>query len=348
MTTAEFIQLLKNPNALHSMSYEALDQLLLQHPYCNGIRMLLLKKYKNDDHNAFQRHLALASMYATDRGKLYDFLNSSKVANAKIIDIRKAAPDTKDEKKTKIVTELIAPPPVYHTKVSKNPPVMVFQKPLQIEELPQTGHLSDNETDTGKRSLGAMPIEEWLQDFKPPRIEEKPPAAKKGFKLSRIPVFEKGMLDFLESETENEATKPVVKAKKKTPKIDVKEEEKEKEIAPDFFPELEVVEEKDDSNTLEEVQEDKVKTTDVFDMFLSQTDGFLKSIGDKKTQGTKDELEWEDNSTNENEEVASETLADLLAKQGQKSKAIKMYESLSLKFPEKNRLFADKITELKG
>jgi len=79
MTTSEFTNLLKNPTKLNTMSYEALDQLLLQFPYCNGIRMLLLKKYKNDKHIAFERHLALASMYAADRSKLYDFLNTSTV-----------------------------------------------------------------------------------------------------------------------------------------------------------------------------------------------------------------------------------------------------------------------------
>ena len=58
------------------------------------------------------------------------------------------------------------------------------------------------------------------------------------------------------------------------------------------------------------------------------------------------EEEWEDDSVYENEEIVSETLAAILAKQGQKDKAIKMYESLSLTFPKKSRLFAQKIAEL--
>ncbi|MCH2046037.1 MAG: hypothetical protein MK212_18120, partial [Saprospiraceae bacterium] len=51
-------------------------------------------------------------------------------------------------------------------------------------------------------------------------------------------------------------------------------------------------------------------------------------------------------SVEENEEIISETLAGLLAQQGQKEKALKMYKALSLKFPEKNRFFAQKIAEL--
>ena len=47
-----------------------------------------------------------------------------------------------------------------------------------------------------------------------------------------------------------------------------------------------------------------------------------------------------------NEEVYSETLADLLAEQGHSKKAIKMYKQLSLIFPEKSALFAVKIEKI--
>jgi hypothetical protein len=48
-----------------------------------------------------------------------------------------------------------------------------------------------------------------------------------------------------------------------------------------------------------------------------------------------------------NEEIYSETLAELLADQGHNSKAIKMYQQLSLIFPEKSALFAVKIEKIK-
>jgi len=52
-------------------------------------------------------------------------------------------------------------------------------------------------------------------------------------------------------------------------------------------------------------------------------------------------------SLKENENVASETLAELLATQERYDKAIQMYERLSLIFPEKSSFFAGKIEQLK-
>lgn len=412
MTTSEFIQLLQEPSHLQQVSYENLDQLLLQYPYCTGIRMLLLKKYKNDKHSAFERHLALASMYAVDRGKLYDFVNAAivadssatfppvtKLATDKQVDnpaLESAhhqadAPETEletdedEEKKTLVEVELVAPPPVYHSKVSENPPMLAFQRPVVIE-LEEEGTedadaISDLELE--ERSLSAMPIEEWLQDFEPPRINEKANnSPKKGFKLSRIPLFKEDMFSFLEEEDKSEKTptpkakKTRKKRKKKTPTTKkVKEPTPEPTELPKETSELEPVTETEKLvneevvpqndkefinlpqaetgdnafENLEAVYEANEESSDVFDFFMTQTSGFLQSLEDKRA-GVEQEKpavdDWEDDSTDEDEEIISETLADLLVLQGQKGKAIKMYTTLSLKFPEKSRLFADKIAEL--
>jgi hypothetical protein len=355
MTTSEFTNLLKNPTELNTMSYDALDELLLQFPYCNGIRMLLLKKYKSDKHVAFERHLALASMYASDRSKLYDFLNTPTSANekTKVIDL-KPLDDSEAEKKTPLTTELVLPPPIYQHKVSENPPSLAFQPTLSAEDLSVGYNVTEENEDEEDRSLSNMPIEEWLQEFEPPRIEDKSAAPKKGFKLSRIPIFEKGVFDFLEEE-EKEAAKSkkrkskAKKATKKELKATFEKPVVEEEEQEEAFSNIEVNQEDHELEfeNLEQMHEEKTASIDIFDLFLSQTDGFLKSLGDKK-EGKKEipTSSWEDDSTAENEEVASETLADLLALQGQKTKAIKMYKTLSLKFPKKSRLFADKIAGL--
>ncbi|MBK7936483.1 MAG: hypothetical protein IPJ82_05095 [Lewinellaceae bacterium] len=57
--------------------------------------------------------------------------------------------------------------------------------------------------------------------------------------------------------------------------------------------------------------------------------------------------ELAERSVAENKDVISETLARLLAKQGYRDKAIRMYERLCLAFPEKDAYFAAEIEKLK-
>ncbi len=358
MTTSEFINLLQNPNQLNDLSFDEFEHLLLQYPYCNGLRMLQLKKFKDNKHIAFERHLTLASTYASDRGKLYDFVNKPISAIPTVIAIDKSL--SVKEKKTKILTKLVQPPPVFSHRVSDNPPSIVFEEELEVQNVEIEYNLPEShKSDYG---LSLMPVEEWLQDFEPPRIEkEKSVNNKKAFKLSRVPLFDKSMFDFLESDSAENKSVPVPEKNIKTKDLSPDNKLKNKDLETDIVSETEkLFSVKPETTSLPEennealIVDDKTQSIDnqnelpdVFEAFLSKTDHFLKSLGSKgkdKKSPSSDSLE--DDSTLVNDDIVSETLADLLALQGQNSKAIKMYKSLSLKFPEKSRFFAEKIEEL--
>jgi hypothetical protein len=91
--------------------------------------------------------------------------------------------------------------------------------------------------------------------------------------------------------------------------------------------------------------------------FLNSISDRLKEFSNKGLKNTpKDSLSWIDNndslqseiikSITEDNNIISETLANLLVAQGQNSKAVKMYQALCLKFPEKSIYFAKKIKQL--
>ncbi|MCB0521490.1 MAG: hypothetical protein H6577_25600 [Lewinellaceae bacterium] len=68
---------------------------------------------------------------------------------------------------------------------------------------------------------------------------------------------------------------------------------------------------------------------------------------EKEENDTGDVKQIAQKSLSEDQNIATETLATVLAMQGHNEKAIAMYERLSLQYPEKSSFFAAKIKELK-
>lgn len=130
--------------------------------------------------------------------------------------------------------------------------------------------------------------------------------------------------------------------------------------------------EKDTELTIEPVQ-DKLHTIDYFasqgiqidlskipqDKLTTKLRRFTDWLKDMKNHspnpqdlGTSPEQEKKVAETalisNESKEILTETMAEVLAKQGQIDKAIQLYIKLSFSNPEKTAYFADKIQQLKG
>ncbi|MFK8054618.1 MAG: hypothetical protein AB8F78_00740 [Saprospiraceae bacterium] len=72
----------------------------------------------------------------------------------------------------------------------------------------------------------------------------------------------------------------------------------------------------------------------------------LLLLSTDKKQSTKKSRKETSETSDETHEIASETLAEILALQGHSDKAIKMYETLSLRYPEKRATFAALIDAL--
>jgi len=92
---------------------------------------------------------------------------------------------------------------------------------------------------------------------------------------------------------------------------------------------------------------DDISKEDLIEQFI-HSEPVIGRIADKENtsfSGKTDELAKK--SITDNDDFTSETLAEIYVKQGNIKKAIKIYEKLSLKNPEKSSYFAAKLEKIK-
>lgn len=83
MNSERFPEILKNTSQLYQLSYQELKSLVLQYPYCQNLRLLLMKKSLIDEHADFERNLQLAATYSLDRTFLFKQLQHDLVFSDK-------------------------------------------------------------------------------------------------------------------------------------------------------------------------------------------------------------------------------------------------------------------------
>ncbi len=78
MTAENFSYYLKNPGHLYQVSYQELKSLVVQYPYCQNLRFLLVTKSQLENSEEYQKDLALAATYHVDRSYLHHLINQEK------------------------------------------------------------------------------------------------------------------------------------------------------------------------------------------------------------------------------------------------------------------------------
>lgn len=76
MNAEQFLTYLQDESHLYSLNYQAFKTLSVQYPYCQNLRLLVVKKSQLDgiDDKEHQQNLTLAAAYLTDRRLLYQKL----------------------------------------------------------------------------------------------------------------------------------------------------------------------------------------------------------------------------------------------------------------------------------
>ena len=71
MNAENFSEFLRKPAKLYQLTYQELKSLVVQYPYCQNLRYLMLKKCQLEGHRDFDRNLKLAATYLPDRTHLF-------------------------------------------------------------------------------------------------------------------------------------------------------------------------------------------------------------------------------------------------------------------------------------
>lgn len=343
MNRQQFISYLERPEMLSTDSAVLLDSLVKKYPFFQTAQLLYAKNLSNQNSIQYSSQLKLAAAYSGDRKILYQLIKNEKVG----------ATSTANHKKN-------APPSVVEPVVDSIVREKEKQEKLieQIEKLSSqldsaTKAIEIRLTDVEKKSE-EKPLAEKKEDPQP--ITVKPPKdipllykIEAAFDKGQQLAVEVGNIDNLTKEVINEAIDASVevqmsqmiyeenlKKQNQKPKADAPPN-LDKNVQLPFGAWL--------KNTKRFESEKEVSRQQIYNLI----DEFTRKSEAEKLKPKATFFSPENmakKSVELDETIITETLAKILVKQKEFTKAIRAYEMLSLKYPEKNAFFATQIIEI--
>lgn len=341
MNAKNFSQYLQDTAMLHQQSFEQLKTMSLQYPYCQALRLLLLRKAILEQRPNWERLLAQTAVATVDRSLLYEEVKALGADEALVdnfvladeyLELRSIEPEAEE-------AFILPEPEDWEAKIPAPPPSEA-PLPFAANGQPEPGTLpqSDREPPFAEEQLSTA---EWAREqlhF----LEEQLPGQAPSETVQPIwhysLVADAAALDaitnrwFSERHSDRESPakqsqrmpvnsplhRPMPKPRPKTSFTSWVAQFQ----APDIQQQLAELMEADKLDAGRSAKRKKQKKQKTFD------DIAARSIA-------------------ESDDIASETLAKILARQGQTDKACEMYRRLMLVFPEKKAYFAEQIENLK-
>lgn len=402
MNAKNFFEYIDNPSLLYQISYQELKSLVLQYPFSQNLRYLLLQKSKMENHKDFQRNLEMAATYSPDRTYLFNLLKEmeSKIEEAESYSIAEEVLELKDlgkleseidlieveEKQTEELSqfafqpeepkESIPAPQNDYTELNEDDGED-FLEDLLAETIPLANSASDDPYITDLETLThtideiAPPIE---GDIAPEdeEIPSEPTTSIEGvievLKVNNI--IDDTLIDNLASFSEvieglnfdpskeedvitsTEQTKehPLEIANQEVLSDEWNAEETAPEPKTTFNSWLQQLNAPIPEKRLDELMEISKKAKERRKELQKKAKKLssLPKKAKKPQSNKKKATQLAKESIQEDDEIATKTLAMILESQGHIKKALDMYQRLSLQNPEKSSSFAAKIEELKS
>ena len=314
MQAKEFINYIKNPNSLEKNSVKELQKLVNDFPYFQSAHLLLSLASKKWDASVYQKSLKKTAIVVTNRSHLFNLIQQFEISNTVIEDF--------DHQKL-VVEEVLEP--IDSTKelnILKATELLIENSDSEISETefqqktkPNAEEVLENEI--AKQVVGAI-VEKQMLNLSDTQLV---------FNQNKEPENFTDWLRLIQKSNKQLSAENIL------------------DINTDNNTDIKTRLEKGKIITQESALNKKLKNLALIDKIIEKSPGQIKIKDDQKFYSPEQNAK---ESLLENEHLVSETLAKIYALQGSVNKAVRAYEILSLKFPQKSAYFASLIQKLKN
>ncbi|HOZ86414.1 MAG TPA: hypothetical protein PL029_01590 [Bacteroidia bacterium] len=313
MQPAELLKYIENPQSLSKQSVKQLQKLVNDFPYFQPAHILLSMAAKKWDASAYQQSLKKTAIVVTNRAHLFKLIHQFEIeALPQVKEITETIPEVKIEE-TKAESgahelNILKATEVSAEQAQEEKNTPAIKPALNPEEI--------LELEIGNQVVNAFVEKEIL---KTNELNRPRPKEAESF-VEWLSLLKKN-----NGQSYQQIEEQVQAEKQRHRTLKPKEE---KSIPPETPANL----------------NKKEKNRALIDKIIESSPGIIRSKEDQKFFAA--EIKAKE-SLLENEHLVTETLARIYALQGSVNKAVRAYEILSLKFPQKSAYFATLIEKLK-
>ncbi len=313
MNKSNFISAIAQPEQIDLSQVDQLKALVAQFPYCTTAQILLAKGLHNLEDISFEKQLRVSAAYAIDRAVLHHLILERQAPKV----TTEAAVEEASEENTTVVAEL---PLKEHTKHVSEEAQTSTPEVIEQDEIP----VAEKET------ADTVNEPEQTEEANDPFLEREILSAA----IHNTYFLEANDVDEEVEKTENLSNQEAVEQ----PSVPTLDESNEHS----FSEWLKLMDGSSASTLPKEEKSEKPKKAnkELINKFIT-TDPQIKPKKEFYSASNMARL-----SVKENDDLVTETLANIYAQQGNIEKAIAAYEKLALKYPEKRIYFANLIHKL--
>jgi tetratricopeptide (TPR) repeat protein len=341
LNKADFISLIEQPDILGAGHITALKTIAADFPYFQGVQLVLTKALYNEKHYEFEKQLKYASLMLPDRAVLFKYIHNLTEAAVQQPEPTLLVQETTASRDTAFIES--TPPEAYDEEFENG----IEDKIVEPAAKPESADIVENlnvETEwVDEQADQSETIEVEIE----PEVIEAPKAAEinpnethsfaEWLQLqaggNRLPIAEEASELSLDHASDTEITEqvptqePIVMEPLEAdlPGLQTAGKQPAEPTAPEEEPKTNIVE-----------------FESILDKFIRENPRISRGKAEFYSP-----VNMAKQSVEQDEELVSETLANIYYKQGHYKKAIRVYEKLCLLYPHKLSYFADLIQKIK-